>query len=93
MLNASLYLWGTARVVGAIMHSLPFASLQEGAAFRTMGDKGYRLCVWRASALVNTNNLWYYLATLLYINVVTLMQVERLDKVFVVKGGPVYLCS
>ena len=43
MFYSSLYLWRAARIVGAIVHSLPFTPLQECAANRTVGDEGYRL--------------------------------------------------
>ena len=91
VLYAPLNLWRTARVVRTIVDCLALHALKQGSAFRTVGDKLYRLGRSITLALIDTHYLRDNLTTFLYIHVVALMKVERAYKVFVVESGTAHL--
>ena len=87
MLDASFDLRWTASVVGAVPSSLALIANQRRAALRTALDELYLLGDDGTLVDVDTNNLWDNLASLLDVDVVTDMEVERTDEIFVIECG------
>ena len=93
MLDATLDLRRTTRIVRTVMGGLAFIAHQLSATFRTMGDELHRLCDDGTLVEIHPHDLRDDLPTLLHIDIIADMQVETADEILVVQRGAFHGCS
>ena len=90
MLDATLDLWRTTRIVRTIPRCLALIAHQRRTALRTTLDKLHRLGDDGSLVDVHTHDLRDDLTAFLHIHIVADMQVETLDKILVVQRGALH---